>query len=240
MDCRIMICFALGLLLVVVGLSGCTQSPVPAVTPRIDFWKQTGGWLLVNETDPVGLNWSAINISLSNSSYGDIHLYAVQEPYVFDLYNGSTCPVQWGGIMPGEQLWVMGIYGTITLTWLPTGSVLGCWTFTRFLDQAWNNSMTPSISFWQHSGVLSVNETPAGVNWSDINISCSSGQYHNITLVGEPFESWSYSYWNGSACPSSWGRVRVNESILFVGVNGTITLTWVPTGEQLGRWDFFS
>jgi hypothetical protein len=240
MDCRMMTGLTLGLLLVVAGLSGCTQSPEPGMTPRIDFWKQAGGWLVVNLTDPVGLNWSAINISLANGSYGDIHLYSDQEPYVFNLYNGSVCPAQWGGIVPGKKLWFMGIYDTITLTWLPTGLVLGSWIFARFLDSAWNSSDTPPIRFWQHTGMLFVNETPEGVNWSDINISCSSGHCYNISLVGEPFESWSYSYGNGSACPASWGQVKINESILMIFVNGSITLAWVPTGEQLGRWEFFS
>lgn len=104
-----------------------------------------------------------------------------------------------------------------------------------------NNILKPNIQFEkvEEEGlrVISVN---GDVNWSNINITISSGYSSDIYLYPAPQMSYRYSYGNGSSCPDNWGIVKPENVIYFFLIKNNITvqLKWIPTNEKIGEWNF--
>ncbi len=102
---------------------------------------------------------------------------------------------------------------------------------------------TPDIQLIKEVERLRVVSTnPTGLNWSNINITISSGNYSGIRFSPSMFMSITYSYGNGSSCPAQWGLISAltNDCIYFPVVDEDIavTLRWIPTDTVIGEWIF--
>jgi hypothetical protein len=98
--------------------------------PRIEFAKYDRGMLEVTSVSQTDLMWNSINITISSDNYTSIYLYqhifsSMRSPYG----NGSSCPSTWGVIEEGHAIG-HPTNVTITLTWMPTNTIIGAWDFT--------------------------------------------------------------------------------------------------------------
>lgn len=98
---------------------------------------------------------------------------------------------------------------------------------------------TPSIQFVQpYDGtleVVSVDQT--GLEWSNINITLSDGNYSAIAWGPAGDTSLRLPYGNGDSCPTNWGIIE-EGNVINCRRNAIITLTWLPTNTVIGSWDF--
>lgn len=81
--------------------------------------------------------------------------------------------------------------------------------------------------------VASVDQTD--LEWRNINITISAGNYSEIYWYHSPISSIRFSYGNGSFCPD-WGNIAVDNMLSFP--DAIVTLTWKPTNTIIGVWDF--
>ena len=115
------------LILLVVGLSGCTDT---LETPKIEF-TQENGWLIVSSVEKSNLTWNNINISLSSGEYPEIGFHSSSFISSLKPYgNGISCPNDWGVITQDNGIFFTLVNAIVTLYWIPTNVSLGKWNFT--------------------------------------------------------------------------------------------------------------
>jgi hypothetical protein len=122
-------------LLLIVGLSGCTDTQE---TPKIEFI-QENGWLTVSLVEKSNLTWNdinislssgKINISLSSGKYSYIGFHSSIEISSIKPYgNGTSCPYDWGVITQDNGIYLQHVNAIVTLYWIPTNVSLGKWNF---------------------------------------------------------------------------------------------------------------
>ena len=131
-----LIVLGIAVLLICVGLSGCTEenkNNITETTPYIQFVKEWGS-LRVVSTNSTGLNWSHINITISSGNYSVIHFSPAEYMSITLSYgNGTSCPANWGFISTiANQSINFHIFDddiTVTLKWIPTDTIIGEWIF---------------------------------------------------------------------------------------------------------------
>ena len=102
------------------------------------------------------------------------------------------------------------------------------------------NILKPNIKFEKEGkwfGYISVSRE---VNWSDINITISAGNYSDIQFSPAPQMSMTYSYENGTTCPDKWLSITSGNALHFLLFNNNITvrLKWIRTNKIIGEWNF--
>ena len=97
----------------------------PDVTPSIQFQKDNADkTLTIAQADPLNLDWDNVNITVDSIAYSDINA-----KWSSTAYTGNKAPAAWGQINAGNRLEFSGACN-ITLTWVPTNTLLGTWEFT--------------------------------------------------------------------------------------------------------------
>ena len=98
----------------------------------------------------------------------------------------------------------------------------------------------PNIQIEKEGGWLRVISVDRAVDWTEMNITISAGNYSYIQFSQAPLISKTYSYQNGATCPDTWQSITPGNAIhfLYFTENITVQLKWVPTHKIIGEWRF--
>ena len=98
----------------------------------------------------------------------------------------------------------------------------------------------PNIQIQKEGGWLRVISVDRAVNWTEMNITISAGNYSDIQFSPAPPMSMTYSYQNGATCPDTWQSITPGNAIhfLYFSENITVQLKWIPANTIIGEWNF--
>ena len=108
---------------VYVYVSGILGSS-PDVTPSVQFQKDNADkTLTIAQADPLNLDWDNVNITV------DVAYSNIVAKWSSTAYTANKAPAAWGQMNAGNRL-VFTIACNVTMTWVPTNTLLGTWEFT--------------------------------------------------------------------------------------------------------------
>lgn len=217
-----LVIIGIAILLISVGLSGCTDNnDVPS---KVNKEKILGQW---TETIPNTPIMVIMNFFTNGSFYEGINETTV----IWGIYTmtGKTIALQYGEVIHTVKYSFSDNDNTLTLNETDDGGVY------LVLSR-----QSPNIQFEKDGGWLRVISVDREVNWSDVNITISAGNYSDIQFSPAPQMSMTYSYENGTTCPDKWLSITSGNALHFLLFNDNITvrLKWIRTNKIIGEWNF--